>query len=142
MEHIAALFVAATIQFNLPSGLLSSLCFVESRHNVAAIHHDDGNTDSIGICQVKLATARDFGFEGTAEELLSPKANIDFAAKYLAHQLKRYNGQVVPAVIAYNQGSARGLTRTRYSDKVMSKLKEDKNYDARQCDVKIRSCGN
>lgn len=118
--NLAALFVAATIQFNLPPGLLSSLCFVESKHDVSAIHHDDGSTDSIGVCQVKLKTSQWLGFTGSEKQLLDPKTNIFYAAKYLSKNIKRYDGQIERAVVAYNRGNAKGLLRTNYSDKVIN----------------------
>ena len=118
METLTAFFLAASIQYNLPSGLLESLCYVESKHNITAVHEDDGGSDSLGVCQVKIETAQLMGFEGTEVELMDPKVNIFIAAAYLSHQLHRY-GDVTKAVIAYNRGSAGMLTSTAYSNKVM-----------------------
>lgn len=117
---LALIFSAYSQQFKIPPGLLESLCFVESKHNPDAVHKDDGKTDSLGICQVKLNTARWLGFTGDAKLLMRPDINIFYAAKYLGHQLKRYRGDLSQAVIAYNQGSARSLTSTKYSDKVFT----------------------
>ena len=119
MNTLLALFTTATIQFNLPPGLLASLCFVESSHNVAAIHEDDGGSNSVGICQVKLTTAQWFGFKGTEKQLMNPATNIFYAAAYLSYQQRRYKGDVTKAVIAYNIGNAKGLTQTIYSNKVI-----------------------
>ena len=105
--------------FNLPPKLIDSVCWVESKHDVTAIKQDDGPSDSYGVCQIKLETARWLGFEGTTKQLMRPEVNIHYAAKYLAHNLRRYRGDVTKAVIAYNRGNARGLTRTKYSDKVL-----------------------
>ena len=116
---LALLFTAATNTFHLPPGLISSVCYVETKHDVNAIHHDDGGSDSLGICQIKLATAKDLGFDGTEKELMVPSVNIFYAAKYLARQHKRYDGNPVKAVIAYNRGNAKMLTATSYSDKVL-----------------------
>lgn len=104
---LALMFVAASQSFNLPTGLLSSLCFVESSHNVKAIHHDDGGSNSVGICELKLSTARLLGFKGTERQLMIPKDNIKYAAKYLKKQLKRYHGNISKAVAAYNAGTYR-----------------------------------
>src|ERR1019366_248284 len=120
MGYLTILFTTIGVKYAIPSNLLSSLCYVESRHNISAIHHDDGDMNSVGVCQVKLKTARDFGFKGTEKQLMNPKTNITYAAKYLSHQLKRYHGQVNKAVIAYNQGHAGNLETTKYQIKVFN----------------------
>lgn len=113
------------MQFGLPQGLLSSICFVESSHNPTAIHYSDGSGDSIGICQIKLKTAQWMGFQGTAEELLEPRINIYYAAAYLTHQFTRYQNQTEKAIIAYNMGHAGQLTRTEYSDRVIKQWRQE-----------------
>lgn len=115
---INLLFILNTQAFILPPYLLESICYVESKHNISAFHKDDGTTNSVGICQIKLKTAQWLGFKGTEKDLMEPNNNIYYAAKFLAHNLKRYHGKLSQAVISYNQGSAKGLTHTNYSDKV------------------------
>jgi hypothetical protein len=119
MITLSAIFITYTLQFGLPPDLLSSLCFVESRHIATTVHHDDGGTDSLGICQVKYSTAQSLGFTGDPEELLDPDTNIYYAAAYLSHQLSRYHGDTTKAVIAYNMGSTKGFTSTEYSARVL-----------------------
>lgn len=106
------MFIAATTTYHLPPGLLSALCYVESKHKADAIHHDDGNSDSIGICQIKLKTAQMMGFKGTAHDLLNPKINTTYAAKYLKHQLNRYENDSPKSVAAYNTGTYLQGTKT------------------------------
>lgn len=122
--------MTASQQNNLPSGLLQSVCEIESGLNIKAIHHHDGKGDSLGICQIKLATAQMLGFKGTAKELMKPETNIAYAGLYLSRQLKRYNGDVDKALVAYNQGSTNGLTSSKYSIRVL------KQYQRR-----ILACG-
>lgn len=117
---LVTLFMSTTVKFNLPPGLLSSLCYVESTHNIEAIHHDDGHADSLGVCQIKYATAKTLGFKGQPIDLMNPKTNIYYAGKYLRHQLVRY-GSIEKAVIAYNIGSAKSLTTTVYQRKVFKR---------------------
>lgn len=124
MVTLAALFIAATNFYNLPPGLLASLCFVESKYDINAIHHDDGGSDSLGVCQIKLETAKWIGFHGTKEELMQPVNNIGFAAGYLRIQLHRYHGDVTKAVIAYNKGNAKRLTTTSYQRKVFKEWRQ------------------
>jgi hypothetical protein len=104
MNTLAVLFLAVTNTYSLPIGLLSALCFVESSHRVEVIHKDDGGAHSIGVCQIKVETARMVGFTGTEQELLNPKTNITYAAKYLKRQIDRYDGDLRKGVAAYNSG--------------------------------------
>ncbi len=119
MGTLTALFLSVSLQLGLPPNLLSSLCYVESKHKVSTIHYADGDSNSVGICQVKLKTAQFMGFRGTEKELMNPKVNIYYAGKYLKHQLLRY-GQINKAVIAYNQGHAGDLLQTEYQVKVFA----------------------
>lgn len=116
---VLLLFNPVSTAFDLPAGLLNSVCYIESSYKADAIHHDDGNGDSLGLCQIKIQTAKLMGFKGTIKQLMNPTINAYFAGKYLSHQLKRYNGNIAKALVAYNMGSAKNFTRSRYSDKVI-----------------------
>ena len=128
MTGLEILFMLNTVQLGLPDSLLSSVCYVETHHNVAAIHKADGHGDSIGICQIKLKTARQLGFKGSAYDLQDPKVNIYYAGLYLKHQIARYRGSVKRAVIAYNFGSAKSFTSSKYQVKVF-KVWRGKQYE-------------
>lgn len=119
----ALLFLAVSKQHQLPDNLLSSLCYVESRHSASAIHKDDGGSSSLGICQIKYKTAQWLGYKGTPKGLMQPGINTFWAAEYLQYQLLRYNNNVFKAIIAYNRGNAKNLTRTKYLDKVLKQWK-------------------
>lgn len=120
MPALTALFISASVQFNLPPNLLSSLCYIESRHNISAISLDDGGSNSVGVCQIKLSTAQWLGYKGTEQALMTPRVNIYYAAKFLVKLRDRYGGDINKAIIAYNLGHAGQLTRTKYSDKVIT----------------------
>jgi soluble lytic murein transglycosylase-like protein len=109
----------ASTEFKLPKDLLASICYVESTLNANAVHHDDGNGDSLGLCQIKYSTAEWLGFKGSEHRLMDPRVNAYYAGKYLRKLIDRYEGDVTLAVIAYNMGSTRGFTETKYSQKVM-----------------------
>ena len=96
-----------TQTFHLPDGLLSAICFIESGHKIDAVHRDDGGSDSAGVCQLKLDTARMLGFKGTEKTLMHPRNNVYYAAKYLRYQLDRYDGEFSKSVAAYNTGTFR-----------------------------------
>lgn len=121
---LSLLFTLSSSMFHLPDGMLSALCHVESQHNVIAVHHDDGKSASLGVCQVKLSTARFLGFPGSQHDLMDPYMNIHYAAKYLRRQLDRYGGNYSKGIAAYNAGSCRfnskGLIKNRkYVEKVL-----------------------
>lgn len=115
------IFSAMTLEYGLPPKLLDSLCFIESGYNLEAVNRNDGHGDSLGVCQVKLKTAKWMGFRGTEKELMNPVTNAKYSAVYLKYQLKRYGGNVPKALTAYNRGNAKGLKRSTYSDKVIKK---------------------
>lgn len=131
---LTILFTSASMQYGLQPKLLSSLCWVESKHVITAVHKDDGTSNSVGVCQIKLKTAKWLGFTGTEKQLMDPETNIKYAAKYLAYQQHRYHS-ITKAVIAYNIGNAKGLTSTNYSRKVFKvwRQHDTKCMEERSC---------
>jgi len=107
MNTIAMIFLAATASHHLPPGLLSAVCYVESRHTVIIINRYDGDSPSYGICQLKFETAKQVGYTGNADSLLSLKTNVEYAARYLAHKIELNDGDVIKGVAAYNAGTYR-----------------------------------
>lgn len=127
---LAMMFLTATQEFNLPEGMLSAICYVESGHRIHARHDDDGGSPSLGICEIKITTATMLGFTGTEKQLMRPKTNIHYAAKYLAYQIKRYKDPMA-AISAYNMGTYKegenGFPRNqKYVNKVFSAWLEKK----------------
>lgn len=91
---------------------------VETHHrNVVIVEKNKEN--SIGICQVKLKTARWLGFMGTEKELLKPEINIYYASLYLNYQYNRY-GNWARAVNAYNRGKSESNDGSKYVNKVFN----------------------
>jgi hypothetical protein len=124
LNELTIIFNVFSATFALPDGLLSSLCYVESKGNARAISRNDGGSDSIGVCQIKLNTAKLEGYKGTEEGLLNPATNAYFAAKYLARQIKRYKGNYAKAITAYNQGSTKSHGGSLYLTKVFNRWVE------------------
>jgi soluble lytic murein transglycosylase-like protein len=112
-------FASVTQSLNLPPKLLNAICYTESNYNVNAVHYHDGHGNSVGVCQIKLATARQFGFKGTERSLKDPSNNILYAGRYLQYQLTRYNGNVFKSVGAYNSGSFKAGLNVWYIRKVL-----------------------
>jgi soluble lytic murein transglycosylase-like protein len=118
MDILTALFVTTSMQMNLPDGLLESLCYVETTHNVSAVAYNDGASNSYGICQIKFASAQQMGYKGSEKGLMRPEVNIYYAGKFLRYQIKRYNGNVARGVTAYNKGRSTGDGYSTYYFKV------------------------
>ncbi len=116
----AALLLAST-QLDLPPGLLSAVCFVESSHNPHAIALNDGNSPSLGECMIKYPTAKLMGYHGSQATLhRNVKTNAFWAARYLSYQIKRYHGNLYQAVGAYNSGTYRPDVNKEYINKVFN----------------------
>lgn len=125
MSGLVAIFALVSQSLGLPPGLLSAVCWVESKHNQDAINLYDGGTPSLGVCQIKLSTARRLGYKGSIQKLWrDPKTNAYYAGLYLRVNLDRYDNDANKAVAAYNAGVHRvnnqGLTKNRkYVEKVL-----------------------
>src|ERR1035437_1028349 len=129
MTSILLAFSLATTAFDLPPGLLDAVCYVETKHTENAIHLNDGGSHSLGICQIKLSTARELGYKGSAEDLqYNTKVNAYYAAAYLSSKLRKY-ADISCAIAAYNHGSCRTIkgviVNRKYVERVMV---EFKNY--------------
>ena len=121
--------IAAEIA-GVPASLLIALCSVESDFRDVVNQHD-GGSPSIGVCQIKLDTARFMGFAGDEKQLLRDRlVNAIYAAKYLKHQLKRYYGDYCSAISAYNTGTRKHLPDGRFNNAtyVRKVLKRWKRY--------------
>ncbi len=117
------IFLFAAAENNIPVSLLRGLCWVESNHRVKTPVKPDGSdlTPSLGVCQIKLRTARDRGFKGSMGELAKPMASAYYAAKHLRHLLDKYNS-VEKALTVYNRG-AKNIHRARLNNIYVLKVK-------------------
>lgn len=104
------LSIAKTVGVN--ASLLLAICSTETGlQNIDSFN--DGNTHSIGVCQVKEDTANLVGKvygvkdlqKASEEDLRDPKKIIKAAAYYLKWQIERYEGSECIAALAYNSGS-------------------------------------
>lgn len=123
--NVSDAIASAAKKADISEDLLSAICWVESRHNPKAVHHDDGGTDSIGLCQIKLATARWMGYRGSAKGLYDPRTNAHFAAQYVKYLLRRHSNCAILAISAYNSGTPKyrngKLINEKYVERVISK---------------------
>ena len=102
------LSIAKTV--GVPGYLLLAICTTESRL-INVMTPNDGGSATLGICQIKVGTAHMFGFKGEPKDLMVPKTNIRYAAKYLKYQLERYDNDLCKAIAAYNSGSYNPSTK-------------------------------
>src|SRR6202011_4213740 len=84
----------------VPEALVHRVIVRESRYQP----HLVGRGGTIGLMQIKLATARGLGYTGTAEGLRDPDTNLTYAVKYLAGAYRAANGDHVRAVHYYASG--------------------------------------
>jgi hypothetical protein len=63
-----------------------------------------GRGGTIGLMQIKLATARSLGYTGDADGLRDPNTNLLYAVKYLAGAYRAANGDHDRAVHYYASG--------------------------------------
>ena len=93
--------VAKHAQANgVPVALVHRVIVRESRYNASLV----GRGGTIGLMQIKLATARSLGYTGTAEGLRDPDTNLAYAVKYLAGAYRAANGDHERTVRYYAGG--------------------------------------
>src|ERR1700723_2309098 len=102
--------VAKHAQANgVPVALVHRVIVRESRYNASLV----GRGGTIGLMQIKLATARSLGYTGTAEGLRDPDTNLAYAVKYLAGAWRAANGNHDRAVHYYAGGYYYAAKRQR-----------------------------
>ena len=93
--------VARHAQANgLPEALVHRVIVRESRYQPKLV----GRGGTIGLMQIKLATARGLGYTGDATGLRDPNTNLTYAVKYLAGAYRAANGDHNRAVHFYAAG--------------------------------------
>src|SRR5882672_1406566 len=94
----------------VPEALVHRVIVRESRYQPGLI----GRGGTIGMMQIKLATARGLGYTGTAEGLRDPNTNLTYAVKYLAGAYRAANGNNDRAVSYYASGYYYAAKRQRH----------------------------
>jgi soluble lytic murein transglycosylase-like protein len=93
--------IAAHAQENLvPEALVHRVIVRESKYQPALV----GRGGTIGLMQIKLATARGLGYTGTAQGLRDPDTNLKYGIKYLAGAYRAAKGDVTRAVHYFAAG--------------------------------------
>ena len=103
--------VAAHAQANgVPEALVHRVIVRESKYQPALV----GRGGTIGLMQIKLATARGLGYTGTAEGLRDPETNLTYGVKYLAGAYRAANNEHSRAMHYYASGYYYAAKRQRH----------------------------
>ena len=107
-EALVATHAAAN---GVPEVLVHRVIVRESRYQPGLV----GRGGTIGLMQIKLATARGMGYSGDAAGLRDPNTNLTYAVKYLAGAYRAANGDHGRAVSYYASGYYAAEGRQRRS---------------------------
>jgi soluble lytic murein transglycosylase-like protein len=111
------------LSVSIITSLLIAICTVESSGKTNAINIQDGDSASLGYCQVKYSTAKWLGYKGAISELwLNKETNKKYARKFIEYQYKRYGGDIYKVISSYNAGTATSKNK-KYVNKVLKELK-------------------
>lgn len=114
-EQISQLVKNISAKYNVDEKLVNAVIKQESGFNIKA----KSKAGAMGLMQLMPATARGLG----VKDPYNPVQNIEGGVKYLSNLLKKYNGNVVLALAAYNAGSG---AVDKYSG--VPPYKETQNY--------------
>jgi soluble lytic murein transglycosylase-like protein len=93
----------------VPEALVHRVIVRESRYQPALV----GRGGTIGLMQIKLATARSLGYTGTAQGLRDPETNLTYGIKYLAGAYRAANSDHSRAMHYYASGYYYAAKRQR-----------------------------
>lgn len=103
--------IAAEAEANgVPVELVHRVIRRESKYNADLV----GRGGTIGLMQIKLATAKSLGYGGTAEGLRDPATNLTYGIRYLAGAYRTANGNHSRAVGYYAAGYYFAAKRQRH----------------------------
>ena len=97
------------LENGVPIDLAHAVITVESNYKVYSL----GKAGEVGLMQIKPATAKMMGYEGTAKGLFDPETNIKFGMKYLGKARQLGGGTTCGTILKYNAGhSAKRMNAT------------------------------
>jgi soluble lytic murein transglycosylase-like protein len=105
-ESMVAAHAAAN---NVPEALVHRVIVRESKYHPSLV----GRGGTIGLMQIKLATARGLGYTGDAAGLRDPDTNLAWGIKYLAGAYRAANSDHSRAVRYYASGYYYAAKRQR-----------------------------
>ncbi|WJR77062.1 transglycosylase SLT domain-containing protein [Bradyrhizobium sp. NP1] len=111
-EQFDAMVAAHAQANNVPEALVHRVIVRESRYNPGLV----GRGGTIGLMQIKLATARGLGYTGDAAGLRDPETNLTYGVKYLAGAYHAAHGDHGRAVHYYASGYYYAAKRARVAE--------------------------
>ena len=96
---------------NVPESLVHRVIMKESRYHSGLV----GRGGTIGLMQIKLATARGLGYAGDAARLRDPDTNLTYGVRYLAGAYRAAGGNHARAMHYYAAGYYEAAKRQRSS---------------------------
>ncbi|MCC7345970.1 MAG: transglycosylase SLT domain-containing protein [Variibacter sp.] len=99
-DDLAALIAAKAHKHGVPIDLAHAIVTVESNYNPMVT----GGGATLGLMQIKHATARGMGYTGTAQELYDPATNLEWGMKYLGTARRLAKGDLCGTVLRYQAG--------------------------------------
>lgn len=98
-RNYGALINNASARYGIPADLIASVIQTESSGNPKA----ESGTGPVGLMQISKAVAKDYGYD--LNDRYDPAKNIEMGTRYLADNLRAFNGNVPRALLGYNQGT-------------------------------------
>jgi soluble lytic murein transglycosylase-like protein len=92
---------------NVPESLVHRVILRESRYQAGLV----GRGGTIGLMQIKLATARSLGYSGDAQGLRDPDTNLAYGVRYLAGAYRAAGGDHARAMHYYASGYYKSARR-------------------------------
>lgn len=101
----SAIVARYAASYGVPVSLANAVIKIESNYRP----HMVGGAGEIGLMQIKPATARMMGYNGSTQGLFDPETNIKYGMKYLAMAKDLGGGTTCGTILKYNAGH--GATR-------------------------------
>lgn len=117
-DELEALIAAKAHKHGVPVSLAHAVVTVESNYNPNVT----GRGATLGLMQIKYATARGIGFTGSAKDLFDPATNLEWGMRYLAGARKLAKGDLCGTVLRY-QGGHRAVRMTRDASVYCAKVR-------------------
>jgi soluble lytic murein transglycosylase-like protein len=95
-QNIGTIIKQASQTYGVPEKLIKAVIQAESSGNPDAV----SPKGAVGLMQLEPSTAQELG----VTDINDPQQNIMGGAKYLSYLIKKYNGDFVLALAAYNAG--------------------------------------
>lgn len=102
----------------VPVDLAQAVIALESGHNPRAM-----GRGTMGLMQIKPATARGIGYDGPAEALLDPDTNLTWGMRYLGRAHELAHGDLCGTILRY-QGGHRATRMTPAASRYCARIKK------------------